>query len=431
MKYLLRYFVLLLSLLGCTHAAIIEAEYFLNSDPGQGNGVAIPVSGNGASLDVTVDPALIAALSYGYHHLAMRVKNDSGQWSNAEFRTFAKLNPSLAESPLPTSSTIVAAEYYIDSDPGQGQGEAISLTGNGTSLDVSVDPSIISALSDGNHILAVRFKNVEGNWSNAEFRQFVKAPDEVPAPVIDPMIASLEYQWFQSNVAVSAPMTITASPVAKSYSFSELASLAGLIEGGVYQILFTPIDTEGRRGLWETRTVTIETTDSDGDGVPDQWELQYGFDPNDSADLLASGDLDMDGVTDKDEFLNGSKPNMGDSDGDGIEDRIEINLASLGLDPAVSNAELADLVNNSLTDGLKFEDMRLLKPGAPILVRDPTSGKFTMTMAWAKSTDLSSGFTPMPLAPGEVFINAEGEVEAEFDPAPGASKAFYRIEVEE
>ena len=220
-------------------------------------------------------------------------------------------------------------------------------------------------------------------------------------------------------------------PQAIRYTFSELASLAGLAEGGSYEILFTPIDSEGNRGLWETRTVDIQTTDSDGDGVPDQWEITYGFDPNDPADLLANNDFEQDGVSDKDEFLNGSNPKLADSDEDGISDKIEINLRSLGLDPAVANPGLASLVNDSLTDGFNLTDLRRLKPGAPILLRDPDTGKFVMTVDVKESPDLTSGFTPLPLTTENVSLTPAGNIEVEITPAPGDTKAFYRIEINE
>ncbi|MCK5772193.1 MAG: hypothetical protein KAH57_00245 [Thermoplasmata archaeon] len=58
-------------------------------------------------------------------------------------------------------------------------------------------------------------------------------------------------------------------------------------------------------------TVTDETTDTDGDGMPDWWESFYGLDPNNSID--ASGDLDNDNITNLDEFLGRTSPLKEDS----------------------------------------------------------------------------------------------------------------------
>jgi hypothetical protein len=47
--------------------------------------------------------------------------------------------------------------------------------------------------------------------------------------------------------------------------------------------------------------------DSDSDGMPDDWETQHGLAPNDTAD--AAGDLNGDGYTNVEDFLNGLDPN--------------------------------------------------------------------------------------------------------------------------
>jgi pectate lyase len=46
--------------------------------------------------------------------------------------------------------------------------------------------------------------------------------------------------------------------------------------------------------------------DSDHDGMPDEWEKKYGLDPNDPSD--AAKDLDGDGYTNLEEYLNGTDP---------------------------------------------------------------------------------------------------------------------------
>jgi hypothetical protein len=68
--------------------------------------------------------------------------------------------------------------------------------------------------------------------------------------------------------------------------------------------------------------------DSDGDEIPDWWELQSGLDPALGAD--ASLDADADGLTNVEEYLAGTDPQSADSDSDGLTDGEE---ADLGLDP--------------------------------------------------------------------------------------------------
>ncbi|HOW66732.1 MAG TPA: lamin tail domain-containing protein [Candidatus Paceibacterota bacterium] len=50
----------------------------------------------------------------------------------------------------------------------------------------------------------------------------------------------------------------------------------------------------------------IETSDQDGDGMPDSWELAHSFNPQDSSDALL--DTDLDGLDNYEEYLCGTDP---------------------------------------------------------------------------------------------------------------------------
>lgn len=64
--------------------------------------------------------------------------------------------------------------------------------------------------------------------------------------------------------------------------------------------------------------------DSDGDGLPDSWEVLYGLDPYDGTGVNgAAGDPDGDGLNNLYEYWSGTDPQMTDTDGDGIPDNEE------------------------------------------------------------------------------------------------------------
>ena len=81
--------------------------------------------------------------------------------------------------------------------------------------------------------------------------------------------------------------------------------------------------------------------DSDGDGIPDWWEVANGLNPYDPTD--AGLDPDGDGLTNLQEYQYGTNPHVADTDGDGLTDGQEI---ALGTNPLV-----ADTDGDGLTDG--------------------------------------------------------------------------------
>jgi len=144
-------------------AQLTNAEYFYDTDPGVGNGTAFTVSA-GDSLDITSSTPT-STLSNGFHKMFVRAKNADGKWSHYEGRTFYIMAPPDDQSLL----VLDQAEYFFDTDPGQGNGIPLAITA-GDSIDGNF--SIPESLLVGTHQMGIRVKNSANRWSLYEYREF-------------------------------------------------------------------------------------------------------------------------------------------------------------------------------------------------------------------------------------------------------------------
>jgi len=93
---------------------------------------------------------------------------------------------------------------------------------------------------------------------------------------------------------------------------------------------------------------TFGLADSDGDGIPNGYERRYTFlNPNDSAD--AAMDFDHDGLTNLEEYQNGTAPDNADTDGDGVQDGAEVHRM-VNTVPAPTNPLRVDSDQDGLSD---------------------------------------------------------------------------------
>jgi hypothetical protein len=157
----------------CT-SQITAAEYFIDTDPGIENGESISVDS-----DFTVNENFnfsTSGIEQGFHTLYVRVKDAMGAWSLYDKQSFHV-------SPQMVDYAISDAEYFIDSDPGIGNGNPVSIADD---FMVSESISLSTAgLEEGFHQLYVRVKDTDGNWSIYDEQSFQVTSVEIPAEITD------------------------------------------------------------------------------------------------------------------------------------------------------------------------------------------------------------------------------------------------------
>jgi hypothetical protein len=158
---------------------ITGAEYFVDTDPGVGNAVALaPLDGAfDAVSELTEASSIIASmLPEGSHRLALRFRDSCGRWGNLIFQdvTVAESAHLVPDPPLISSNsvaalrTISAAQYAVDGGPG------IPLVAKDGTFDSAAEDVAdfalgVESLSPGSHRFALRFQSSDGSWGNDEY----------------------------------------------------------------------------------------------------------------------------------------------------------------------------------------------------------------------------------------------------------------------
>lgn len=151
---------ILLFLCLCCQAAlsaqIVGAEYFWGDDPGPGLGFPVDVD-QLDEVEVSFDVD-VSGLEPGIHRLSYRSQDENGHWSHSE-RTWVIIdNMSIY--------AIDAAEYWWDSDPGEGNATPVSIS-EGFEIEDGFSVST-SGLSPGRHLCGFRVQDELGRWSHHE-----------------------------------------------------------------------------------------------------------------------------------------------------------------------------------------------------------------------------------------------------------------------
>lgn len=159
------------------------------------------------------------------------------------------------------------------------------------------------------------------------------------------------------------------------------------------------------------------TDDVDQDGLPNDWELQYGLDPASAeGDDGPDGDPDHDGLTNLAEFTLGTDPTNPDSDDDGLLDGQE----DRNSDGLIGVGETSPLNVDSDGDGVRDDVEWFLGSDGTDNTKQPASGIYRISYGpWVpgQAGELSVSF----------FIAAPGSYALELNPGDQAPEGWSII----
>ena len=127
----------------------------------------------------------------------------------------------------------------------------------------------------------------------------------------------------KSELAISAYLSsVVANDNYDGRTFNVINNAPDIFPLGDTVVTFQAMDTAGNVAVDQATITVISEVDTDGDGLPDEWENLYGLNLADPSDAL--GNSDSDSLTDKEEYLAGTSPLTADTDGDGVNDDIDL-----------------------------------------------------------------------------------------------------------
>jgi hypothetical protein len=176
-----------------------QAEYFLNTDPGFGKGISIPIT-PGNSVNNVLLNLNIASLPTGINQLYIRSQNAKGSWSLTNRWLLLKDN---------RSGLVKQIEYYYDTDPGFGNGIPVAINASSLLSDYLV-PVNVTGLSAGQHVIYLRTKSDRG-WSLTNKDTFnVTGTTPTPFINVNSVTQKINCAWASFRISFHATGTYQA-----------------------------------------------------------------------------------------------------------------------------------------------------------------------------------------------------------------------------
>lgn len=230
---------------------ITQMEYFIDVDPGFGNGQNITGFNNQSNV-ISYGFSVTNTENTGIHTIGYRTKDANNIWSHTNFSTFYVINNTSLQN-------MTEMEYFIDVDPGFGNATTVTNFPSNTSTTISnFGFTITNTLSNGIHTIGYRTKDATGKWSHTNFSSFYVLENNILYDIVE-----LEYFWdvdagFGNNSIYTVPNGAT--NLANHVFQAEVPS--NLVIGQTYNLMVRSKDSSGKYSHTNyVSEVTLNVTD--------------------------------------------------------------------------------------------------------------------------------------------------------------------------
>ncbi|HRB73091.1 T9SS type A sorting domain-containing protein [Flavobacterium sp. WV_118_3] len=144
--------------------AISQAEYFWDTDPGYGNGIAIAAAdGNFNSSFEKIAASGLNLPGVGLHKFNIRFKDNQNLWGST-FSSVVNVEASVTEGLV----EVVQGEYFWGTDPGYGNGTPIvAADGNfNSAYEKFLSNGVPVPSTVGLYVFNIRLKDNQGLWGS-------------------------------------------------------------------------------------------------------------------------------------------------------------------------------------------------------------------------------------------------------------------------
>jgi hypothetical protein len=190
-------FLTLLLLCFCASSwsqTIAQAEYFWDTDPGQGNGTAFAAADGTFNTSLEgLQSAVTVPATTGLHIFNVRIKDSNNNWGPVNKQVVDVSPVLLGTNAIPA---LTQAEYFWDTDPGQGSATAFaSADGNlNTILEELLQAVTNLPAVTGLHTFNVRVKDSNNQWGPLN-KQVIDLSNALLGTNAVPTVSQVEYFW--------------------------------------------------------------------------------------------------------------------------------------------------------------------------------------------------------------------------------------------